>query len=474
MQRRFFTLLVRGSCLVLGIGLLGTFVRAQDSGASTPSLGELARKTRAQHETAPGQPNKAQELVDDMQAEEEASANAPTGYKSYDAGDYRLFVPYPYSLEGRDNGGAVLLGSRVGVSNTEVWAGEPIPIDPSKSEAEMLFWVRQLANLHGSYPNCSASKLGEHKAFRCSYNGSPYLLGHQVAGGMLFVLGSDRLYPVMCVSPDELNKPETSAQTRARFNDESNTYKVCDQIVYPSIQLKEDIVVHPAKIAEGTPAKAGSEQAKAAPAPAKAAPDTAVAAAGGQAQSLGDVARQARQAPHAKPQAKLDNSEGASSAPAGFQSFSVQFCFNPQACGEAAVVIPEKAEVLSRANAQYVFKTVQNGSPVMLYAGLAMVEPRYGQFTDADFRRIRDIADAKGWSQEKPDGVSTQEMTIEGLPALMTRFRYQREAKVWWIGERTLIDLDGAQFLVGCTAPEDHFADAEMLCTTLVNSLRFP
>jgi hypothetical protein len=55
----------------------------------------------------------------------------------------------------------------------------------------------------------------------------------------------------------------------------------------------------------------------------------------------------------------------------------------------------------------------------------------------------------------------------------MTRFRYQRDQKKWWIGERVLIEMSmGAQFLVGCTALEENFADAEALCTTLVNSLR--
>jgi hypothetical protein len=57
----------------------------------------------------------------------------------------------------------------------------------------------------------------------------------------------------------------------------------------------------------------------------------------------------------------------------------------------------------------------------------------------------------------------------------MTRFRYQRDQKNWWIGERALIEMrGGGQFLVGCSALEEHFADAESLCTTLVNSLRLP
>ena len=65
-------------------------------------------------------------------------------------------------------------------------------------------------------------------------------------------------------------------------------------------------------------------------------------------------------------------------------------------------------------------------------------------------------------------------MTIVGKYSLMTRFRYQRDGKLWWIGERVLIQNRGGQFLLGCTAAEEHFSDAERLCTTLVNSLQLP
>jgi hypothetical protein len=127
----------RGVLVVLAfIGCLSVAVPAQDSEEPSPSLGDLGRQSRAQHATAPdAKSNKAQERVDEMQAEQEASDNAPVGYKNYDAGDYRLFVPFPYSLEGRDNGGAVLLGSQVGVTNTEVLAGTPVPIPPYVNEA---------------------------------------------------------------------------------------------------------------------------------------------------------------------------------------------------------------------------------------------------------------------------------------------------------------------------------------------------
>jgi len=156
----------------------------------------------------------------------------------------------------------------------------------------------------------------------------------------------------------------------------------------------------------------------------------------------------------------------------------VQYCQNPQQCSEAKVIIPEKAEVVSRINGQHIFKVVLNGDAVMLYAGLADVNNPYRGMSDHDYIRIRDVANSNGWSREKAEGVSTQELTVDGHPALMTRFRYQRDSQSWWIGERTLIQVKrypydpGYQFMVGCTAPEQRFADAEALCTTLVNSLR--
>src|SRR5262249_14767817 len=163
-----------------------------------------------------------------------------------------------------------------------------------------------------------------------------------------------------------------------------------------------------------------------------------------------------------KPLATLDNAEGVTLAPPGYQSFTLQYCRNPQQCSEASVVIPEKSEMVSRTNGQHIFKTLVNGNLVMLYAGPADVNAPYRSLTDVDYIRIRDLANPNGWSREKADAVSTQEMTIEDHPALMTRFRYQRDQKTWWVGERTLINFKGSQFLVGCTASEDHFADAEV------------
>jgi hypothetical protein len=483
--------------LAAGMGCLSTAVWAQtamqrDGGDNLPttgSLGDLARKTRADASASDSKSSRAQQLVDEMQQEQEVADNAPVGFKNYDAGDYRLFVPYPYSLEGREGGGAVLLGSRLGITNTEVMAGAPIPVPANLSDADLLNAVRQLASLHGTQAYCSAITQREHKAFQCSWQTSPNLLGHQVYGSMEFILASNQMIPVMCVSPDDVHQNcvvydthghnscsdrerqlygwdhrKAQAAADAQYRDERTTVQMCEQVIYPSIQLKEDIVVHPVLIAEGKAPK---------PVAAVSQDLSVVAGEHDQGSSIADLARQSRRAAHGNALATLDNAEGKSLAPAGYQSFPMQYCLNPQQCQEASVIIPERAEVISSTNSQYIFKALLNGDAVMLYAGPADVNSPYRSMTNPDYVRVRDLANSNGWSREKADGVSTQELKIEGRSALMTRFRYQRDQKKWWIGERVLIEMPmGAHFLVGCTALEENFADAEALCTTLVNSLR--
>ena len=273
-----------GLALAAGMGCSTTAVWAQtilqSNGGDNPpangSLGGLARQTRPQAAANDSKSSRAQQLADEMQQEQEAADNAPVGFKNYDAGAYRLFVPYPYSLEGRENGGALLLGSRLGITNTELTAGTPIPIPANLGDADLLNAVRQLASLHGTQAYCSAITQGSHRAFKCSWQTSPNLLGHQVYGSMLFILASNQLIPVMCVSPDDIHQNcvvydtwghntcidrehqlcgwdhrKAEAAADAQYREERTTVQMCEQVMYPSIQLKEDIVVQPASIAEG-------------------------------------------------------------------------------------------------------------------------------------------------------------------------------------------------------------------------------
>lgn len=480
--RRSLVRLVFLAALLIVATAITPRANAQDA-----SLGEVARQTHSDKQTSQNQAaGKAQALVDEMVQQQEASENAPTGFRSYDAGDYRLFVPYPFELVGRENGGAVLAGSQLGVTNTEVMAGTPIPVQANLSDRDLAKLASEYARQYAQSAGCVAAKVGERRAFHCGMNQGS-LLGHKVWGTMMFVVGSSSMIPVVCVSPNEMNEAQVYGNPRAtwqqkqaayahqdrRFRDERTTAQVCDQIIYPSIQLKEDVVVHPATIGSKLQPAAAVTNRPAAPVP-QPAVVAAPAQDGSASPSLGELARKNRQAQRSKAQAAFDNTEGKSAAPAGYQALTFQYCENPRQCREASVVVPAKAEGLSDVNSQHVFRSEVDGEQLILYAGPADVNAPYRSLTDRDYIRMRDLANANGWSREKADSVSTQELTLDGKYALMTRFRYLRDRNVWWIGERVLVENRGTQFLVGCTAPEQHFADAEVICTTLVNSLRLP
>ncbi len=192
-----------------------------------------------------------------------------------------------------------------------------------------------------------------------------------------------------------------------------------------------------------------------------------------QSPSLADLARQTRMASRAGAKVKAENNDG-SNTPTGYQRFALEYCQNPVHCSEATVAIPEKAEVVSKTNGQYIFRTPVDGQIVLLYAGPADVNAPYRSLTDPDYARMRESGSPNASSHEKADGIRSQELTVDGKYSVMTRFRYQREPSRAWIGERVLVRHGDAQFLIGCTAPEDRFSKAESICTTLVDSLRLP
>jgi hypothetical protein len=249
----------------------------------------------------------------------------------------------------------------------------------------------------------------------------------------------------------------------ARDWDEPTTFQICDDAICPSMHLTEDVVEPPLPLEQSTPKVVSA-----------ALQDGSVIVGGLDGPSLAELARQKRQAQQGQAQSKLDSAVGVTPAPAGFQSFVIQYCLNPQLCAEASVMIPENAEVVSRVNGQHVFKTVLNGEAAMLYAGPADVNAPYRAMTDPDFIRMRSLANPNGASREKAEGISTQEVDLEGKHGVVTRFRYQREEETWWIGERATINMDQAEFLLACTAPEENFTAVETQCNVLISSLRLP
>src|SRR5580700_3000611 len=188
-------------------------VHAQDA---SPSLGDVARQSRSQRQQADSTPSKAQELADQLQQEQEESENAPVGYKTYNAGDYRLWVPFPYEVEGRDQIGTVLAGSRVGVTNTEVMAGNPLAFPSNLDEGTERNLVSQVARLYSQYPSCAPIKLGERRAYRCGLD-KANLMGNEVWGTMVFVIASATTSSVITLAATRIPHGMKCRRLRPRF-----------------------------------------------------------------------------------------------------------------------------------------------------------------------------------------------------------------------------------------------------------------
>src|SRR5579863_712330 len=141
-------LLKRAGVMALAFCCVAALAWGQDSENPGTSLGDLARQSRAQRGQSGTTPSKAQDLANELQQEQEESENAPIGYKTYNAGDYRLFVPFPYEIEGRDENGTVLAGSRVGVTNTVVMAGNPLSFPPNLDDATERNLVSHVARFY--------------------------------------------------------------------------------------------------------------------------------------------------------------------------------------------------------------------------------------------------------------------------------------------------------------------------------------
>jgi hypothetical protein len=471
-------------------------MRAQDA---SPSLGDVARQSRSQRQQADSTPSKAQELADQLQQEQEESENAPVGYKTYNAGDYRLWVPFPYEVEGRDQIGTVLAGSRVGVTTTQVMAGNPLAFPENLDEGTERNLFTQVARLYSQYPSCAPIKLGERRAYRCALQGA-YLMGDLVSGTMVFLIGSGTVIPVMCVSPvnqqcvshdrfgyhtcDNQNPTsgevqKTTAEIQTKYQEQRTSAQVCDQVIYPSIRLREDY----APRSFSAPSSKGTDQPGAAKAaaklPATGGPQTTArsdATQAGAAPSLADVVRQAKAAAANQPKAKvtLDATDGAGLPPGGFKSGTFSYCDSRSFCWHAYVFLPENAVQLKYYAPEFVFEVPFDKDRVLLFAGQAQLYPASRGSNDPTLALWAEInSGSSPYPQASLQAATRDEATIAGKPGFLMHFEIRRNDLIW-IGVRANVVSRGVELMVGCLAPKTRFGDADQDCSTLIDSLRLP
>ena len=415
------------------------------------SLADLARQARAQKQTQSGtEAKRAQEVAN--QLSEDQNDSAPGGFKTYNAGDYKVWLPAPYTVEGHDDAGIVLSGPVVGTKRPMVLVGTPVVDRWEHSDAAFQEAATQFARLYAQSANCSKATIANRDAYQCSLAAAT-LLSQRVSGNAVFLRASGYIYPLLCVAPtdsgarDTLNDSRSNSSTKAwarqsldhEEDDVRDVWKKCET-VFQSIHIKGGTIPQTA-----TAASAPSSGTSSSSTPAVT-PDSGKAAAALQ----------------------------GSTVPAGFKVHAFNYCRSRTQCWDASVLVPAEAKLVSSDCRQYVFEMRVQGSPFLLLVGPAGESCDGHSASDPSQVRWKQLVDpetarAPGTSST----ISSQQVQLDGKPAVITQMRF-KNGIAGWINKRAEVESNGSQVVVGCMAPSDAFAEGESICSGLISSLRLP
>lgn len=455
--------------------------QAQQSG----SLADIARQVRAQKQGANADSSQAQQVADEL-SEDQNDGGAPGGFKTYNAGDYKLWVPAPYRVEGHDDAGIVLSGPMVGVKHPVVLVGTPIVVHWRNNDDAFREAATQFARLYAQSVSCTKITVANHAAYQCGL-AAANLLESRVSGNAVFVLGSGNIYPVFCVTPTEsqsrdlLNDSHASYGTKewSRRNldredaDSRKVWQQCDT-VFQSIRLRLEAAQQQSAQPGGLAAapQASPQAGSAQPSQSSPAAGAGAATVSGT-RSSADVAVQVHPAPA---QAAVPSSFGTapSAAPPGYKVHPFHYCSGPTQCWDASVLVPADAQLVSSDCKRYVFETKVQGASLLLLAGPASSDCEGGGASGPNLVRWKQLADPE--NKRAPgtyNTVSTQLSKVDGNPATITTMHF-RNGLDEWMGKRAEVESNGVPLVVGCMAPRDHFDDGDSVCSTLIGSLQLP
>ena len=448
----------------LRIALLATFVLAIAFAANAQqggSLADTARQIRAQKQGQSQTQGQAQQLADEL-SEDQSDNGAPGGYKTYDTGSYKLWVPAPYHVDGNDSAGPVLSGPTSNGRRLIVLLGTPVVAHFESNDAAFQETALKFAHLYADQANCTKATVAGHDAYGCGL-AVANLYGQRVTGNAVFLRSLGNIYPVFCVTPSDSgsrdfintaptysNKAWAEKSLAKETEDIKKTLKGCDT-VFQSVHIPEGISAQ--KSAANIAVTAPSRQ-------------VAVPAATSSSEGTPGAA-------HGALPTSMQLPMGASgSLPPGMKVHAFTYCATARDCFDASVLVPTEAQLLSSDCKQYVFETKIQGQAFLLMAGTNSCAGRNPN--DANLVRWNELVlpetqRASGTAST----VTTLQGTVDGKPAVITTMRFKKGLEDW-MGKRAEIDSNGVQLVVGCMGPREHFADADTVCSALIDSLRLP
>lgn len=426
------------------------------------SLADMARQLRAQKEGGQthSDGNRAQQIADEL-SEDSSDNGAPGGFKTFNAGNYRLWVPAPYRVESHDDAGIVLSGPMSGGRRPMVLVGNPIAIHGQNDDA-FQDTATHFSHLYARTVTCRKATVASHSAYKCGLAKGD-LLGTEVGGNAMFVLSSETVYPVFCVTPtasnnrDAVNDPHLSDGARQSLQQEDGEvrkiWQQCDTVLESFYLVRESTAQQ-------------SEQAVKAVKPAT--PSQAAPA------EIAKPALNAAEQSARAAQAVSDSGQQTGNAPPGFKVHPFQYCKGPQQCWNASVLVPADAQLINSTCKQYVFETKIKGNSFLLLVGPEAGDCNGHGGGGPDPVRWNELVDPE--TKRAPGTynlISSQGTTLDGKPAVITTIGFRKSLDSW-MGKRAEVENNGVPLVVGCLAPRDHFSDGDQVCSALIDSLQMP
>lgn len=459
------------------------------------SLADAARQARARKQAEPrADTNRAQQVADQL-AEDQDDGNAPSGFKTYNAGAYRLWAPGPYTIDAHEDGGTVLAGPRVGTTLPLVLVGNPIVLPWGNNDDAFRDAATQFSRGYAPSAHCTKIALANRSAYQCSLAGAN-LQGRPISGSATFILDSSHIFPVFCVAAtdsrarDILNEPHSSYRSKMNARQvlaqeeeyARQVWQKCET-AFQSIQFKTD----PAPQEGVALTKAGVEAGR--PDPFKPAltertstrsEKTPAPSAGGsesESNSLAEIARGLHQAntPGDTTSALPAKTGAVSTVSVGLKVHSFNYCKGTLDYWDASILVPVDAQLVSSDCRQYVFEMKVQGAPLLLLAGTGSGDSCEGRTANdpslVSWNEL--VAPEAARAPGTASTISSQQGKVDGKTSVITTMGFKR-GFADWISKRAEVENNGVQIVVGCMAPREQFADGDEICSALIGSLRLP
>ena len=443
---------VQAWAIVISLFLIPAAISAQTSPGG--SLADIARQVRAQKQGQASVETNAQQVADELSDDQNRSDDAPGGFKTYNAGDYTLWVPAPYKVSGHDDAGVDLEGPSVGSKRSLLLVGTPLVLPPGASDQAFRDSATKFSHVYALNASCTKSAAADRTAYKCSL-AVANVNGIRVNGNVWLLRSANTVYPVLCAVSSDSNDRDDINNPRAASKDNASQAPDPEDQDVSGVRQKCETVFQSIRPKDGKPQPATAESQ------------------GPKATGSGPVAETLQNAAQAQVSPSSLNTPP-STVPAGYKIHRFQYCSGPQQCWDASTFVPAEAQLVSSNCKQYVFEIKVQGTTFLLMAGPAAGQCDGQGAGAADLVRWKQLADPE--NKRAPgtyNTVSTQTKKLDGKLATITTMHF-RNGLTDWMGKRAEIESNGVTLVVGCLAPRDHFDDGYAICSTLIESLQLP